>query len=272
LPLGEKGASCAALAYGPDGKVLVTGGYRAPAQAWDPETGHPLRSFTEARSIRERLSGETLKLKSAAFNSKGTRLLTASSKGVHVWDAPTGHRLWKYADAEQEPEGARWDTSGNRVVVAIGTKALLLDGATGSLLRAIKTPESQVDDAVFSPDGKTLTTAGDDGRARLWTVATGRLIHVLEGHKALVHTAAFSPDGSLVATCANDGTARLWNTSSGREQSVLEGHEHHYVTWVAFSPDGNTVVTASADTTSRLWDSATGGLLHTLGTPRAGDK
>src|SRR5262249_39269018 len=51
----------------------------------------------------------------------------------------------------------------------------------------------------FSPDGKTLASAGRGG-LRLWDVATGKEIRRFEGHRAEVYCVAFSPDGKTLAS------------------------------------------------------------------------
>src|SRR5438067_1058487 len=61
---------------------------------------------------------------------------------------------------------------------------------------------------VFSPDGKTVASGGNDYRVCLWDPATGRQIRMF-GHQPdragayaasrLVHCLAFSPDGKTLA-------------------------------------------------------------------------
>lgn len=66
----------------------------------------------------------------------------------------------------------------------------------------------------FSPDGKTVATAGEDRSLRLWDVKTHRLIgRPISGHDGAVQAIAFAPAGRLVATAGADGTARVWNVS-----------------------------------------------------------
>ena len=60
----------------------------------------------------------------------------------------------------------------------------------------------------FSPDGRLLATASQDGTARLWDLATGDCLRTITGP---ILDVAFSPDGTLLATASLDNTARLWN-------------------------------------------------------------
>ena len=64
--------------------------------------------------------------------------------------------------------------------------------------------------AAFSPDGRRIVTASEDGTARVWDSETGRELDVLKGHIGAVYSAAFSPDGRRIVTASIDRTARVW--------------------------------------------------------------
>ena len=63
----------------------------------------------------------------------------------------------------------------------------------------------------WSPDGKTLATAGFDGTVRLWEVASRKELRKYEGHSKLVLSVAVSPNGKQILSGSNDNTAKLWD-------------------------------------------------------------
>jgi WD40 repeat protein/serine/threonine protein kinase/tetratricopeptide (TPR) repeat protein len=112
---------------------------------------------------------------------------------------------------------------------------------------------SSVNFVAFSPDGRLLVSAGDDGAAFIWDVATGMARPRTPRHDKSVRHAAFSTDGSIIATASADGTARLWHSDSGLSLGEPMKHPDEVVS-VAFSPDGNRLLTACRDGVARLWD------------------
>ena len=117
----------------------------------------------------------------------------------------------------------------------------------------------------FSPDGKTLAAADDDGSVELWDTETGKELTVLPGQDAFIWSVAWSRDGRTLAAAGGhrrndgewEGRTQLWDAVTGQILVTLAGHAKR-VNGAVFSPDGKTVATCGDDGTTRLWDAATG--------------
>jgi len=72
----------------------------------------------------------------------------------------------------------------------------------------------------FSPDGRFIASASDDGTVKLWSVTRRKLVRTFEGHSEWVRDVLFIDEDRLVS-CADDGTARIWSARTGDELQVL---------------------------------------------------
>jgi WD40 repeat protein len=104
----------------------------------------------------------------------------------------------------------------------------------------------------FTPDGRSVLTAADDGTARIRDLLDGRAYAVLRGHKAPLSDAVFSPDGERVVTASLDSTIRIWSARDGSLLKTLSSQTPTRA--VSFSPDGSLLLAASfLDGTARLF-------------------
>jgi WD40 repeat protein/tRNA A-37 threonylcarbamoyl transferase component Bud32 len=97
----------------------------------------------------------------------------------------------------------------------------------------------------YSPDGRTVASAGDDKVARLWDAVTGQERAQLIGHTEAISAVVFAPDGKTVATVAGDGTARLWDAETGKALGIL-WQETNSLRAAAMSPDGQFLAAGTA--------------------------
>src|SRR5262249_19748803 len=115
----------------------------------------------------------------------------------------------------------------------------------------------------FSPDGKTLVSAGWDKTIRLWDLHGRKHRATLEGHTEFVRDLAFTADGKTLVSSGKDGVIRMWRGDAARRARMLEGHDG-LVRALSLSPDDKILASAGRDGTLNLWDFPAGKVLASL--------
>lgn len=121
--------------------------------------------------------------------------------------------------------------------------------------------EGDVYCVTYSPDGRTLASAGKDGLIRLWDSTTLRVLREIHSGQGEVNEVVFTPDGKTVASAGDDGTVRLWDIGSAKQRAILrmEGRRDE-LNALALSPDGKVIVAGGSDGRAWSWDAESGTL------------
>jgi WD40 repeat protein len=172
-------------------------------------------------------------------------IFAQAPKLTHIWAEP------------KEVRSCEFSSDGKQVLVArYYGEARVYDLQTEQLITSGLASTTRLAQAVFSPDGDCIATAGEARTADVWKSKTANHVASLR-HPGQVLSVCFSPDGALLASGCTDGHLRIWKWASGELIRELEGHKAA-IRFVRYSPDRKYILTGSMDRTARIW-SADGG-------------
>jgi WD40 repeat protein len=260
-PRAAPAAPVTALAFSPDGSLLVSSGYREIL----------LRPAREP-AVGRRISCDLSQVHDLAFSPNG-RLLAAAggtpgtSGAVHLLAWPGGKRVAALgglrdlaASVEFSPDGKRLAVASSDRSVQVWNVGAALAGTVPRSAVSLVGHAGAVPAVAWSPDAKLLVTAGVDRSLRVWDARSGEMLRALTNHTGPVHCVAFRPPGPAngnphpyCASGSEDRTVRVWQPGIGRMVRIVRGHAGPVLA-VLYSRDGTCLFSAGTEGVVRVID------------------
>ncbi len=162
-----------ACEFSPDGKSIACGGFDNLITLWNTQNGERINVLGPLRSSVWEL----------AFSPDGQRIAAASfSNDIQLWDVKNGSLSWA-STGIKAILSVDFHPSGGSIAYGtrMGTRAGILNSATGEVLTALSASTNNVGDIEVSPDGKWIAAGCDDNKVYLWNASEQQLIATLAG-------------------------------------------------------------------------------------------
>jgi WD40 repeat protein len=186
---------------------------------------------------------------------------------IGVWDVATLEQRAELDLGGRSPTELAFTPDGTRLVALTSSDAIIdedPDGEISATMISWRAPDFDGEKRVpldkntltaleFTPDGRTLLTAGTEGVVQIRDPVTGELRGTFGRHTSTVREIAVSPDGHRVATVTvEDPVVRLWDLDRQELLATLTGHGGA-LNEIVFSPDGTMLASGGTDTDVGVW-------------------
>lgn len=245
------------LAWSPDGRWLVSGGFRQ-IRLWE------VTSWKEAAVLTEQLVGNITALVVGADN---TTLFAADGEQggagfIHRWNLMDRKHLAAWKAHDDTVYSLRLSRDGQSLASAGADKlAKLWKVADGSLIAFYEGHTNHVLAVALNQDTSQLATAGADREIKVWDVKA-REQDVVLGDKRSVYTALdWTPDGKFLVTVTDKGAGSIYSelekhtgeqrSGTGKEKKLESVSQN--LSSVQISADGKTVFGGGQDGVVYVW-------------------
>jgi WD40 repeat protein len=236
--LSEHSEAVGRVVFDPQGKYLATTGAHQPVRVWDSSAGQLVATIPVNKEVWD-----------IVFGQDGNRLAAVlSDTHKKVWEIPSAQEVHL---ADGQVDQLFGFTLKNDWDMKNPSKAeKMLQDRTGWIVYRDSKLDPAISFRAFSPDGKYLATAKNDGSVVVRDASTGKSLFKHSSTQGGVRRIVFSPDGGALAVAGSDGTVEVIGTGSPFHN--LSGRTDA-VTAVAFSQDGNRLAAGSEDKTVTVY-------------------
>ncbi len=239
-----------ALAFSPNGKVLVTGSTDGVIKLWNLVDSRPI--------------GQTIGLRGRArivFSPSGDIFATTTEDGlVAFWDTMTGKPAYPPLSHAGAVLSGAFDVGGSRFLTASTDGPARIWNCRPKPFAAYP-HQVEISKAATSLDGAFVALGRDNHTLAFASTQNSLDAHILPGPAVNAQSVVFNKTGSGIAFCGGDGTARVWRTSDFQPAGPPLVHTS-VPSQLALSDDTRRLVTLTIAGHALLWDTSSGAMLH----------
>jgi WD40 repeat protein len=245
------------LAWSPDGMLLASAGKDGTVQIWEEQDGKRVNKLFQGGWILD-----------LGWNPDGSSLMAVDYTGLaKEWDVEGYLRASIQLDGDGL--GIDWSPMGRLFAVTTGqggSRLLLFDAQSGvlkwrrqDLMPNYSAPFGygldEVNGVRYSPDGKWIATAHQDGRIIVRSADSGDRVFAAQMHVPGVGGArrvAWSATGDWLVSCGEDGRVNCIRFKGADDQIMLLSTDK--AVWsVAWSPDNKWIVAVGEEGRAWAW-------------------
>ncbi|KAI0411466.1 WD40-repeat-containing domain protein [Xylaria grammica] len=245
---GHTGA-VAAVAFSPNSQTLVSGSEDGTVRLWDAATGE-LQKTIESRMERVYAVAFSPDNKTLAV---GGRMLIDYGP-VSLWDVATGAHIHSLEQNSRAITAVAFSPDGGMLASASDDRAVRLWAITSttsefyrkpvgglkevhtapavSPVRTFKGHTGGIVAVAFSPNGKTLASASNDGTVRIWDITPAWPSRDRPKERSdPVIAVALSPNGKSLVSLLESGLLELWDLATTQPNCTVEEYPFDVSDW-----------------------------------------
>jgi WD40 repeat protein len=225
------GGTVLCLGFSPDNQLLATGGNDRVIKLWNYLTGDLVGTMV----------GHKKSVIGLSFISADRLASISEDETLKIWDTRKGSILFSIdghgtlRSVDVAPGGQLLAIAGADTVVS------LINPETGELLRKLTGHSTWIRSLAFSPDGKYLASAADNGKVLVWNLSSYKVFSKYE-LKGWCYDLEFSPDARYLSIANEKNQVQFYDIETGIKALQLKGFDNAVRVGV-FNPNGKEFVT-----------------------------